>query len=154
MLSPQDECPDIHPESGKMDAMEAYLLELQADIINREELLAEKERYLQARALELNEREALLEAHKKVFEAKNSARRTNLTEKESSEMLALEALRAELKTQEISLKEARRLLHEREAYVEECENELVEKSLLLTEREARLEQREEDVGASENRLKA
>ena len=68
-------------------------------------------------------------------------------------MVALKALQKELESQEVSLQEARKLLHEREAFIEQCENELVEKSMLLTEREARIEQREEDSNAgSESRI--
>jgi len=36
------------------------------------------------------------------------------------------------------------MLRERELYVEECENTLVEQSMILTEREAQVEQSEED----------
>lgn len=151
VLSPQDEFPKIKSQSGKQQEMEAHLLELQSDIINREELLAEKEKYLEARALELNEKEALIEAHKKVVDSKPHGDASEQAESNSKEMEALKALRAELETQEASLKDARKMLHEREAYIEQCENDLVEKSMQLTEREARLEQREEDVSAAEKR---
>lgn len=154
LLSPQDEFPKIKSQSGKQQEMEAHLLELQADIINREDLLAEKEKYLEARALELNEKEALLEAHKKVVDAKQTQDPGFLRQSDGSEVAALKALQAELDAQETSLKESRRMLQEREAYIEKCENELVEKSMQLTERETHVEQREDDVGASEGRLAA
>ncbi|PXA05132.1 hypothetical protein DDZ13_04000 [Coraliomargarita sinensis] len=149
LLSPENEFPKIKSQSGKQQEMEAHLLELQADIINREELLAEKEKYLEARALELNEKEALLEAHKKVVDSKTSADASGDPKNHGEEMEALKALRAELETQEASLKEARNMLHEREAYIEKCENDLVEKSMVLTEREAQIEQREEDLGSND-----
>lgn len=151
VLSPQDEFPKVKSQSAKQQEMEAHLLELQADITNREGLLAEKEKYLEARALEMNEREALLEAHKKVIDSKPSENPSDRAESNDKEMEALNALRAELEIQETSLQEARKMLREREAYIEQCENDLVEKSMQLTEREARLEQREEDVGAAEKR---
>lgn len=151
VLSPHEEFPKIKSQSGKQQEMEAHLLELQADIINREELLAEKEKYLEARALELNEKEALLEAHKKVVDARPSGGSSAEVQINSEELNALRALQTELESQEASLKEARKMLHEREAYIEQCENDLVEKSMQLTEREAQLEQREEDVGAAEKR---
>jgi hypothetical protein len=150
-LNPRDEFPKTKSQSGKQQEMEAHLLELQADIINREELLAEKEKYLEARALELNEKEALLEAHWKVANSRHHAATGAQADDETSEIKALKAVRAELETQETSLRKARRMLHEREAYIEQCENDLVEKSMQLTERETRLEQREEDVGAIERR---
>ncbi|MDP4692933.1 MAG: hypothetical protein NWS00_00145, partial [Opitutales bacterium] len=62
----------------------------------------------------------------------------------TEEREAFDALKRELNNQEQSLKNARKMLHEREDFIEQCENELVEKSMLLTEREARIEQREED----------
>jgi len=154
VLNPQNEFPKIKSQSGKQQEMEAHLLELQADIINREGLLSEKEKYLEARALELNEKEALLEAHKKVVDSKSASDPSTETEGKREEMNALKALQIELESQEASLREARRMLHEREAYIEQCENDLVEKSMQLTEREAQLEQREEDVGAAETRGKS
>ncbi|MFO8027483.1 MAG: hypothetical protein R6U56_07450 [Opitutales bacterium] len=152
LLSPQDEFPKIKSQSGRQQEMEAHLLELQGDMVNREELLTEKEKYLEARTLELNEREALLEAHKKVVDSKTAEAPSPAEQGADGELAALKALQAELEAQEASLKEARQMLHEREAYIEQCENDLVEKSMRLTEREARLEQREEDVETSENRL--
>jgi chromosome segregation ATPase len=136
--------------SGKHQEMEANLLELQADIIIREELLSEKDARLKNRERELNEKDALLEAHRKVVET-NSAPQAATNEAPSAinseERAAFEALKQELDAQEKSLKEAKRVLHEREAFIEQCENELVEKSMLLTEREARVEQKEEDFEA-------
>jgi hypothetical protein len=43
------------------------------------------------------------------------------------------------------------MIHDREAFIEKCENDLVEKSMLLTEREARVEQDEEDSEAESGR---
>ncbi|MEO0508678.1 MAG: hypothetical protein AAF065_02320 [Verrucomicrobiota bacterium] len=142
--SNQEELVTVKSKSGKQQEMEAHLLELQADVVNREELLSEREKYLENRALELNEKEALLDAHQKIFESKNPAKEETSEVDMDGEMTALEALRAELEAQEATLFEARKMLQERETYIEQCENELVEKSMLLTEREARIEQREED----------
>lgn len=137
-LNTHDEFPRFKSQSGRQQEMGAHLLELQADIINREGLLAEKEKYLEARALELNEKEALLQAHKKVLESRGvGPKEKTQSEVSSAEMDALKALKAELEAQEASLQD-------REVYIEQCENDLVEKSMQLTEREAHIEQREED----------
>ncbi|MGJ8650450.1 MAG: hypothetical protein ACSHX4_08825 [Opitutaceae bacterium] len=145
LMNPLGEFPEI--KTGKQQEMEANLLELQADIIIREGLLSDKERLLQSHELELNEKEALLEAHRKVIDIhaapNESASQTN-SAISTEEREAFDALKRELNNQEQSLKNARKMLHEREDFIEQCENELVEKSMLLTEREARIEQREED----------
>ena len=145
VLNPQDEFPKIKSQSGKQQEMEAHLLELQGDIVNREELLAEKEKYLEARTLEINEKEALLEAHKKVVDSKMVNVSGAAAESNATELAALKALKADLENQEASLKEARNMLYEREIYIEQCENDLLDKSMHLTEREAWIEQREENL---------
>lgn len=143
LMSPLDEFPSS--SSCQQQDMESRLLELQADIINREELLNVGEKRLKNRELELNEREALLEARKQVVESSLNSRGKDAQSSISvEEREAFETLKRELDNQETSLKEARAMLHEREVYIEACENELVEKSMILTEREARVEQREED----------
>lgn len=140
LLSPIDEFPSVKTKSGKQQEMEAHLLELQAEVIVREDQVSQREKRIEAHELELNEREALLVAHKKLVEVKTGApgesaeSQTDL----SKEAKALKALQRELEAQEASLREARRMLHEREAFIEQCENELVEKSMLLTEREAQV----------------
>ena len=109
--------------------------------------MAQREKQLEKDELELNEREALLEAHKKLVETKSATGgvlQASNTADLSEEAKALKALQQELEAQEASLQEARKMLQEREAFIEQCENELVEKSMLLTEREARVEQDEED----------
>jgi hypothetical protein len=137
--------PDTKSKSAKQQEMEAHLLELQAEIFNRESLLAEKEQYLETRTRELNEKEALLDAHKKLLLAKANNDTHNDTDpvNENDEMAAAKALQAELKTQEASLVKVRSDLQAREAYIERCENDLVEKSMQLTERETLLEEAEE-----------
>lgn len=137
---------DGFPElsSCKQQDMQACLLELQADIINRERLLNETERRLQHYELEINEREALLRAGKQVVEASIPRKVEIAPSISTQENEAFEALKHELEHQAKSLKDARRSLDEREVYMESCENELVEKSIILTEREARVEQQEED----------
>ncbi len=145
LMNPLGEFPEI--KTGKHQEMEANLLELQADIIIREELLSEKETRLKHRERELNEKEALLEAHRKILQTNTTptdAASAAASAIKTEEREAFEALKRELDAQEQSLKEAKKMLHEREAFIEQCENELVEKSMLLTEREARIEQREED----------
>jgi hypothetical protein len=158
LFSPIDEFPNVKTKSGKQQEMEARLLELQAEIIVREDEVSQRERRVAARELELNEREALLEAHRKLLEAKPGASTNTAptgaaasSEAQSEELKALRALQKELEAQEASLCDARAILREREAFIEECENQLVERSLLLTEREARVEQDEEDAEADRHR---
>jgi uncharacterized protein (DUF3084 family) len=62
----------------------------------------------------------------------------------------MEALREQLQAKEASLEKTRLDLDEREEYIEQCENELVEKSMQLSEREAGVEQREVNTGISED----
>lgn len=133
--------PDTKSKSAKQQEMEAHLLELQAEIFNRESLIAEKELYLEARTRELNEQEALLEAHRKVLLSKSQDAGHPVQSNE--ELAAMKGLQAELKTQEASLANLRSELQARETYIEQCENDLVEKSMQLTEREALLEAAEE-----------
>jgi len=89
LMNPMDEFALASP-AGQQD-MEAYLLELQADIINREELLNQREKQFSARELELNEREALLEARKKIIES--SSNRQDDTSNSSESKSALDALK-------------------------------------------------------------
>lgn len=145
LMDPRCEFPKA--KKNLLEDMQANLIDLQADIIVREGLINDKETRLQEKELELNEREALLEAHRKIL-VTNSMPAKKLNEASgkvgSAERLAFETLKRELATQEESLKNTRKMLQERDEFIEQCENELVEKSMLLTEREARIEQREED----------
>ena len=132
---------------GKDLEVEVSLLELQADLIIREGLLNEKEMRLLNHEREINEATALLEAHQKILlstrlPAKKISDETDQIQ--PAERAAFDALKRELLQQEVSLKEAREMLQERDLFIEECENELVEQSMILTEREAQIEQREED----------
>lgn len=157
LFSPIDEFPSVKTKSGKQQEMEAHLLELQAEIIVREDHTAQREKKVEARELGLNEREALLQAHRNLVESKikepAQIAANGTTAGFDEEAKALKALQRELEAQEASLREARKMLQEREAFIEQCENELVEKSMLLTEREARVEQDEEDYEAVLRRSK-
>lgn len=140
LMNPINDFSSTHSSSPQ--EIEKHLLELQADIINREELLDQKEKQCKARELELNEQEALLEARRQIIESDANHLNKSLISDDAQD--ALQALKNTLDAQEASLKEAREILHEREAYIEQCENMLVEQSIALTEREARVEQKEED----------
>ena len=146
LFDPQDEFPQ--PEISKTEDQGTHLHELKDEIVNREGLLAEKEKRLGFWETDLNEREALLEAHQKLLKTDKGGEDTtsSATAGTNEEKQALEALRKELETKEASLKEAREMLNEREEYIEQCENELVEKSMRLTEREAEIEQLEVNSG--------
>jgi hypothetical protein len=133
--------------------IQTSLIELQADIIVREGLINDKEIRLQYKELELYEKEALLEAHRKILLANSlPVNKSNIAsgKVDASEREAFEALKRELAAQEESLKNARKMLQERDEFIEKCENELVEKSMQLTEREAWVEQREEEHEAKKN----
>jgi chromosome segregation ATPase len=137
----------VRPQSSRQQDMEAYLLELQAEIVVREDQVAQREKRLEARELELNEREALLEAHRKILSSKHlptDQEMNDLATERNKENRALHALQNELIKQETVLAENRKALREREDFIQKCENELVEKSMILTEREARVEQDEEN----------
>jgi len=147
LMSPIDEFSSV--QSGAQQDMEAHLLELQDDIINQQAQLKKKETQLEARERELNEKEALLTAKQQMLKSGVANRQKSAnTANFKKENEALEKLKQALDSQEKSLKQGRDMLHEREAYVEQCENALVEQSMLLTEREARIEQREEDFAKS------
>lgn len=131
------------PRTGMEQENEAYLLEVQAEIIRREDTLCEKEMQLKNFERELNEKEALLEARSKVLELSTHSKPGTVAHNDVAQD-ALNKLKAELDTQEAALKEAREALQEREHYIEECENTLVQKTTELTEREAMIEQLEEE----------
>ena len=121
--------------------MEAYLLDLQADIINREELLEQREKQIKARENDLNKRELLqtqsIEPHV------HTAELSTLSEEKKAAMESPEEVSEKSKTD--PFKETLEMLREREAYIEQCENSLVEKLTQLTQREAEIEQREEQL---------
>lgn len=118
--------------------VEAYLLDLQADIINREELLEQKEQRLTARENDLNKRAGTLD--EKVSEIE-----PNIDETQVSEL-------APKQKKEDLFKETREMLIQREKYIEECENELVKQLTQLTQREAEIEQREEQLDYKTKKL--
>lgn len=128
--------------TGQEQEKEAYLLEIQAEIYRREEALSEKEIKLKNLERELYEKDALLEARLKLMES--TSNRVIEAGSEAEELDALKKLKAELDAQEAALKSSREELLDRERYVEECENTLVQKSTELTEREAALEQLEDN----------
>ena len=122
--------------------IETYLLNLQADIINREELLEQREKQLAAREKDLSKRAESLE--RKATEIKSREK-----ELKSKSLLEPKELEGEpikdfvQKSENDLFEETRNMLREREAYIEECENALVEKLMQLTKREAEVEMREE-----------
>jgi hypothetical protein len=142
LMTPVDEFPSL--KVSKMKDMEVRLLKLQVNIVNREEMLNKSDDRLRNSELGINEREALIEARKQVIESSQSRNVNTPSPFSTDERKAFEALRMELENQAESLKEAHRILLERENYIEVCGNELVDKSILLAECEARIEQREED----------
>ena len=86
LMNPMDEFP-LAPSGGQQE-MEAYLLELQADIINREELLNQREKKFSARELELNERTALLEARTQIIVSSTSGQDESTNSSEAKAALA------------------------------------------------------------------
>ena len=88
----------------------------------------------------------MLEARTQIIVSSTHGQRETTNSNEAKE--TLDALKMTLDAQEASLKKARKMLHEREVYLEECENAIVEQSMILTDREARMEQSEEDFATS------
>ena len=148
LFDPQDEFPKA--QSSENEDQGAHLLTLRDEIINREGLLAEKEKRLGFWETDLNEREALLKAHENLLKTDSGVTESSSADGIGEERNALELLRSELEAKEASLKEARNALNQREEYIEQCENDLVEKSMRLSEREAEIEQREVNSGISED----
>ncbi len=139
-------------KTSRQQEMEAHLLEIQAEIANRQERLNSREKQLEMRERDLRESEALLSARSKVLESRNT--KSPFGEHpvvSDEEREAIEVLKRELDAQGKTLQHTRKMLHDREIYVEQCENELVEKSLILTEREARIEQVEEESNMRRNK---
>ena len=135
-------------------AMEARLLDLRAEILVQEDQIAQREERLRSREMELAEREALIEAHNKLIasEARTNKADVKIEPDHSDQIDALNLLKSELAAQEATLQEVRKTLQDRESYIEECENQLVQKSMSLTEREAQIEQDEEDIAAYMDRV--
>ena len=124
--------------------IETYLLNLQADIINREELLEQREKQVVAREKDLNKRAEALEKKEKEIESRiNQVTSTTSSENEALESETIKDFAQ--KSESDLFEETRIMLREREAYIEECENALVEKLMQLTKREAEVETREEQL---------
>jgi DNA repair exonuclease SbcCD ATPase subunit len=136
--------------------LEASLRSLATRLEERERAAGELEGTLADRQRDLAEMEALLVARGKVLEA---ARRTVAVVPRpgvavsAEEKAALEALKAELDRQEVSLKEQKAALAERERFVNETEAKLFDKMMQQQEQETEIEQKLEEIGSREKRLR-
>ena len=143
---------------AQLHELEVHLEYKQDKLRRRESQLDKWAKQLADQQRELNEQEALLKARGKIeapaaqpapaqvppasaTAPATAPQPTQPSPKEEEELLTL---RAELERQQALIEATKQTLIEREAYIEQCENDLVEKSMLLTEREARIEQNEED----------
>ncbi|MGK0176860.1 MAG: hypothetical protein ACJAT5_000291 [Lentimonas sp.] len=135
---------DLANNDDSKRKVETYLLNLQADIINREELLEQREKRFGAREKDLSKRASALNKKAQEIESRlNEAK--SLTTPEKKEPVA-EPVKDVTKKPETDLfEETRVMMREREAYIEQCENALVEKLTQLTKREAEIEVREEQL---------
>jgi len=122
--------------------IESYLLDLQADIINREELLAQKEIKLTAREKDLNRRAEFFDERSRELESAMNKSKSPALAQESN--TTSEPVKNQVPAKD-PYKETREMLEERERYIEECENALVNKLTELTKREAEVEQLEEQL---------
>lgn len=139
------------------ERIEAYLLNLQADIINREELLEQREKRVAAREKDLNKRANILRKAEQEIESKMKEieSMTPPEKEDDDETPADESTKEDDEEAEDDIyTETRGMLHERETYIEECENALVRKLTELTEREALIEQREEQLEYKIKKMKS
>lgn len=138
------------PTAESVKRLENALIKLQARTINERLILKEKEDSLFAMEQDLTERNKLLEAKSKVVESRyESMPDKSLSPVQKNERDALEHLRLELEKRDASLQQLQNLLNEREAYIEQCENDLCQRGQELIEREAHLEQAEENLQAKQ-----
>ena len=120
----------------------------------RERAVADAESRLADRVRDLDELDALLRAREALLAAarlRDPAKTGVVTLREAE---ALTQLRNELDRQEITLRETRQALVEREQFIEQSETQLFAKVQLQQERETELEQREENLRSRETRFVA
>jgi hypothetical protein len=144
----------LNPEQAA--ELETSLRLLATRLDERERAVEELETILADRQRDLAEMEALLIAREKVLDA---ARRATTTVPRpdaavsAEEKAALEALKAEVDRQEVSLKEQKAALAERERFVNETETKLFDKMMQQQEQETEIEQKLEEIGSREKRLR-
>ena len=130
------------PELTRLRELEVHLDYRQDKLLKREDELGKWSKKLAEQQRELQEQEALLLARRHTHQGTEVARGNGSSAQDDQD---LQRLKTELEAQQEKIEEAKRNLKEREAYIEKCENDLVEKSMLLTERETWIEQNEEDL---------
>jgi len=144
----------LNPEQAT--ELETSLRLLATRLDERERAVEELEAILSDRQRDLAEMEALLMAREKVLDA---ARRAHTAVPRpgaavsTEEKAALEALKAEVDRQEVSLKEQKAALAERERFVNETEAKLFDKMMQQQEQETEIEQKLEEIGSREKRLR-
>lgn len=137
--------PRLNTQSGV--EVERFARQMEMAFSERERQIAEAEARLSERARDLDEMDALLRARESLIAAtklRDTRQRLEITPREAA---ALNRLKEELERQEISLRESREALREREQYLEQSENRLFAKVQEQQEKETELEQREEDLVA-------
>ena len=143
----------LNPEQAS--ELETSLRLLATRLDERERAVEELEAILADRQRDLAEMEALLIAREKVLDA---ARRATVAVPRpgaavsAEEKSALEGLKAEVDRQEVSLKEQKAVLAERERFVNETEAKLFDKMMQQQEQETEIEQKLEEIGSREKRL--
>ena len=138
-------------------ALEKSLRDLESSLFEREQNVQEREVRLLERERNLWESEALLYAREELLEAREARldlKTSASTIGSAEELEALERLRDEVARQQESLKEQKIELKDREQFIENSENTLLDKSMQQQEEECRLEQMTEDLKARELRINA
>ncbi len=139
-------------EVARILELERTLRQLELTLAERERIVGESEARLSDHERDLAEVEALLEVREKMLSAsRHSDAGGDMISPEEKE--ALKLVRAELERQELSLKETRESMREREQFLDASEEKLFEKVQSQQEKEIELEQREEDLRARERRLR-
>ena len=136
--------------------LETSLRLLEARLEERERAVEALEAALADRERDLAEMEALSIAREKVLAAARRAAariRRPHAPVSAAEKDAMEALKAELDRQEVSLREQKAALAERERFVNETEAKLFEKMMQQQEQETEIEQKLEEIGLREKRLR-
>jgi hypothetical protein len=141
---------DTSPAEAKLFEIERAFRQLELTLNERQRVIAEAEMRLEERERDVAEMEALLRAREQLLAASRKPAPQGVSPEQK---MALDALRAELERQEVTLQEAKQAVREREIFLDESETKLFEKVQAQQEKENELEQREEDLRARDRRLR-
>lgn len=139
-----------------LDELERNLRELERQLLQRERTvqdleagLAERERVVWETEALLNAREALIQAQEVKASEQSDASQGTLSEAEHDALLQL---KAEVEKQQNNLAEQKRIIKEREEFLDKSEKMLFEKTMDQQEQETLIEQRLDELNARQRRL--